>query len=503
LDILQIQIHPKELRNNPEKDIKFFEDTVNDFQPDIIHFQYWDIANTLSKLEVCKNSFLILTHHNQKNLLTHDWNLFDMIVVHTKKAKEILEKAGYKKVEVIQHGINIEKFRYNENYDNENRLLGYCGRIVPWKGLYEILKAAKELNTEVAMMGHIDKPDYWNKCMEFDEQMDIRFNTPNEEQANVYHEMACYIGNSCDNIEEGTLPLLEAMACGVPVITTPSGEAKDIIKHGENGIFIDFEDYESLKRGISMFLNMTLTEKNAMREKAWNTVKIMNEEVMARKYERVYYKVLYKNDLVSVIIPTCNRSDTITKVLDGYAKQTYKPIELVAVIDDVFSEEYESALYAWKKENDIPIKWTYTMNTFYGLAQARNTGIFLSSGHYLIFNDDRYVPKSNTVENFIGTLKKTKALVAVWGDKGAGKRDFMENFFAIRKKHMADAGMFNERGDKYGFQSQEVRERFRNLGFDLIYEPEAKADTIFGTHNKSNKKYEILHSKTKLWLLRN
>ncbi len=367
----------------------------------------------------------------------------------------------------------------------------------------------KDNKLEKAQSYSVDKPKYWDKCLEYTEQMDIRFNTPSDEQVNVYHEMACYVGNSVDNNESGTLGLLEAMSCGVPIITTPSGMAADIIENGVNGIIVDFENYESLKKGIEIFFGMSLEEKNDMREKAWNTVKLLNQDVMARRYEKLYYKTAYSQDLVSVIIPTCKRADTLKNVLDAYAQQSYEPIELIVVVDDDMCDSagkeypYEEVLVEWSKNNEMPIKWKYTYNQGYGLAQARNTGIFMSGGNYLIFSDDRYVPEVMAVEMFINNLKKIKKPSAVWGDKGAGKRDFMENFMAIRKKHIADAGMFNERINEYGGQSQEIRDRLRNLDFDLQYEAAAKATTQFGTHNKSKKRYEILHSKTKLFMLRN
>lgn len=503
--IEQIYIPPKELRADPEGKMKMFEETVERFNPDIIHFQYWDIANTLTQSPVCKGRKLMLTHHNQKNLTTYRWDQFDMIICHTKKAKEILTSAGYWNVEIIQHGIDIEKFRYLENYDLENRMLGSVGRVVPWKNLYGILKVAKELDTEVLMMGRIDKGDYWAKCQEFEEQMEVRFQTPDDEQVGIYHQMAVYVGNSSDNIEEGTLGLLEAMACGIPVVTTPSGEAADIIQDGVNGILVDFDDDQSLKEGIE---RMMKADRNAIREKAWHTVRVMNEEVMARKYEKVYYSLAYPKDLVSVIIPTCKRPDTITKILDGYARQTYQPIELIVVIDELIQdwEKFDSyiAVHEWKIAHpDLPMKILFTNYEGYGLAMARNMGIFESAGHYILFSDDRFLPDHDAVERFVNKIKQIKGRIAVWGDKGAGRRDFIENFFIIRKKDIVNAGMFNERINEYGGQSQEVRERLHCLGYHLTFEPLAKSEPVFGTHNRSSKRYQLLRMKTKLWKLRN
>ena len=417
-----------------------------------------------------------------------------------------MQDAGHWSVEVIQHGIDIEKFKFNDNYDPSNRLLGWVGRIVPWKNPYEVLKVAKAVNSEVVMLGKIDKADVWEKCQEFSEQMDIRFGTPDDERVNVMHEMGMYIGNSSDNIEEGTLGLLEAMACGIPVITTPSGEAQDIIKHGENGLLVEFDNYNSLLTMVERFISLKPEEKNKMRQNAWNTVKGMSKQVMARKYEKLYHTLAYQKDLVSVVIPTCKRANTITKLLDAYAVQTYEPIELIVVIDDVAPDEvgkYYDPIEKWKEKNEIPMKVLFTNNSGYGLAEARNIGIFEAGGNYIVFNDDRFVPSPVAVEAFINNISSRKNLVAVWGDKGNGRRDFIENFFIIRKKHIAQAGMFNERINEYGAQSQELRERLRHQGFDLVYEPLAVAVAQLSSHAKTKKRYELFRMKLKMWKLSN
>lgn len=502
IDILTI--HPKEYRENKEKFNGIFTEKVTAFNPEIIHFHYWDTAKYLADLPICVGIKKILTHHNQKNLLSHSWEKFDGLVVHTKKAKEILEDGGYDNVSVIQHGINIEKFKFLEEYDDDNRLLGYTGRIVPWKGLKVILKVARNLGTEVLMMGKIDKAGYWNECLEYSDVMDVRFGTPDNEQVSAYHEMACYIGNSTDGIEEGPLGLLEAMACGIPVITTPSGEAKDIIGSGYNGLLVNFDDPEDLERKIRFFFNMKPAEKNEMRQKAWDTVRMMSKEVMGRKYESLYYRTAYGKDLVSIIIPTSGRHKTIKNVLDAYDTQTYKPIEIIVALDEYDVEsEYKEVLIEWSRNHKTPIRWVYTNNGDYGIAQARNMGIFEASGHYLIFNDDRFIPESDAVEMFVKRISGVKERTAIWGDKGGGQRSFIENFFIIRKKHIVQAGMFNERINEYGGQSQEIRGRLIDQGFILSFEPKAKAHQQFGTHNKTKRRYEVFRTKTKLWKLAN
>ena len=60
LDIRIIAIHPRGLRNEPEKFMGIFEQAVQEFDPDVVHFHYWDTANTLSKSKFCNGRKLML-----------------------------------------------------------------------------------------------------------------------------------------------------------------------------------------------------------------------------------------------------------------------------------------------------------------------------------------------------------------------------------------------------------------------------------------------------------
>lgn len=232
---------------------------------------------------------------------------------------------------------------------------------------------------------------------------------------------------------------------------------------------------------------VTRVEVNCDRNNAW----------------KLYWKVKGGKDLVSVIIPTCNRMESIKRVIDAYAKQTYENIEIIICDDGSSDDTVDAVQEASKAPGARPMVYTNTNNPGYGLAQARNQGIFEASGHYLIFSDDRMCPESDAVERLVATLSGIKQQAVVWGQKDPSSgRSFIENFFAIRKKDMVSFGMFNERGNEYGFQSQEVRERLFRQGFTLVYEPLAKATPLFGTR-RGKRRYEIARSKFRLYKLNN
>lgn len=56
-------------------------------------------------------------------------------------------------------------------------------------------------------------------------------------------------------IEGGPVPVFEAMACGIPIVSTPVGMVLDWVRHGENGMICDFEDTQSMIEAICSLLD--------------------------------------------------------------------------------------------------------------------------------------------------------------------------------------------------------------------------------------------------------
>lgn len=111
------------------------------------------------------------------------------------------------------------------------------------------------------------------------------------------------------------------------------------------------------------------------------------------------------NDLVSIIIPTYGRPDTLSIAIESCLKQTYSPIELIVVDDNNPGTEARELTEQMMKQYEQNPKVKYIRHQYNkNGSAARNTGFRNSSGKYVAFldDDDYFYPKkiANQVQRF-------------------------------------------------------------------------------------------------------
>ncbi|MDP3994152.1 MAG: glycosyltransferase family A protein [Candidatus Doudnabacteria bacterium] len=101
---------------------------------------------------------------------------------------------------------------------------------------------------------------------------------------------------------------------------------------------------------------------------------------------------------ISCIIPTCDRSEYLREALDSVLKQTYEPYEII-VINNGKDKVHLSSELADKVQ-------VYDIIPYAGVAQARNFGASMATGHYLAFLDDDCQWGEKYLENIVPVLFK-------------------------------------------------------------------------------------------------
>lgn len=95
--------------------------------------------------------------------------------------------------------------------------------------------------------------------------------------------------------------------------------------------------------------------------------------------------------MVSIILPTFNRSGFLPQAFQSIASQSYPDWELI-VVDDGSNDDTRECVEALKSTVSCPVRYVYRVNG--GPAEARNTGIDLAKGSYVAFfdSDDQWLP---------------------------------------------------------------------------------------------------------------
>lgn len=109
----------------------------------------------------------------------------------------------------------------------------------------------------------------------------------------------------------------------------------------------------------------------------------------------------YENYKISIIVPVYNVEKYLRQCIESILSQTYKNYEIVLIDDG--SQDGSSVIcdeYSMKFQN---IKVSHIKNS--GLSNARNVGIDMSKGEYLMFLDsDDYWDCSDGLENIVQSL---------------------------------------------------------------------------------------------------
>ncbi len=247
------------------------------FHVDVIHFPFFEdiAARTLTTL------------HGRLDLkdlpeVYSRWRDYPLVSISDDQRKPL---AAANWLGTIQHGLAENVYAFKEQPINP--YLAFLGRMSPEKRPDRAINIARRLGMRLKIAAKVDAAD----AAYFRDSIKPLLDDPLIEFVGEISdaEKSAFLGNASallfpiDWPEPFGLVMIEAMACGTPVIAWRCGSVAEIVEEGKSGFIVETED-----EAVSAVLNLTQIDRCTVRR---TFEERFTADVMARNYLRLYWRL--------------------------------------------------------------------------------------------------------------------------------------------------------------------------------------------------------------------
>jgi len=251
-----------------------------------------------------KNACYITTIHgiykSKRSSEVMGWGKF-VICPSRAVARHMKEKffVPEEKIVVINRWVNLNKFKFTESSKRkQSNTIVSIGRITPSKGYEYLIEGFKKVVRQnpylkLKIVGAPDKTkiDYFQQLKtlvnRFSLNHNVEFSGFRQDIENVLNEAK--IAVSASVIDEAfPRSVLEACACGIPIVATEVGGVSEIIENEVNGIMVEPKNSEAIAKAILKLADDTALA-DTMAQKAREKIeKLYSMEKSLKETKQVY-----------------------------------------------------------------------------------------------------------------------------------------------------------------------------------------------------------------------
>lgn len=185
----------------------------------------------------------------------------------------------------IYHGIPLERFLWSEKPEN---YVVWLGRLTQKKGVDAAIQVAKRAGQKLIIAGTINPADqeFFQKKIKpkIDKKSIFYIGPVNHSQKVKLLKNAKALLYPVSWEEPFGLVMIEAQACGCPVVGLKRGSVPEIVKDGETGFVV-----ESLDQMVQVLNQINQIDRGNCRRHAEKNFSLQR---MVDKYEEIYQKIL-------------------------------------------------------------------------------------------------------------------------------------------------------------------------------------------------------------------
>ena len=198
----------------------------------------------------------------QKILVSWMFNKASVVIVLSKKWKEFIQTISTNQnVSVLYNGAIPEEFIPQIRDPNKLNIL-FMGRLGARKGTFDLLYAFSQIHRKMPRAqlilggdGEIEKARSFIKEHSLEHKVEVKGWLSGQDKIDAFRNAHIYVLPSYNEGLPGSI--LEAMAAGLPIISTPVGGVPEAVYDGVNGFLVEPGDTDLLSNAMLKLCNDT------------------------------------------------------------------------------------------------------------------------------------------------------------------------------------------------------------------------------------------------------
>jgi len=215
------------------------------------------------------------------------------------------------KRKVIVYGSDVERFKLDQKdkeilrklgLKNETRIVLAVGRLVPKKGFIYLVQAMPTVfkkfpDVRLLIVGdgiEREKLEKESKRLRISEMVTFA-GTINYDELSKYYNLGNVfvmpsVRDEQGNIDASPVAMMEAMACGMPVVATKFSGSENFVVEGQTGFLVPEKSSRTI---ASALINLLSVDRNTMRNNVRKVaIEKFSTRVVAQKYTEIFRELI-------------------------------------------------------------------------------------------------------------------------------------------------------------------------------------------------------------------
>jgi len=215
----------------------------------------------------------------------------------TEKAKEVLRKEGIgsERISIIPPGLDTKKFKPTIKNENDKVTILFVGRLVEEKGILDLMNSVSGLDIKLKVVGDGPlKKEVIGLARRFGTDMEFLDSVDYFKMPEIYNSCDIFCLPSKPNKiweEQFGYSLIEAMACGKPVVSTLSGSIHEVVDK-KIGILVKPGSVEELRSALIKLIEDKKLRENSGKNGRKRVLEKYDGNVVVKQIKEVYENYL-------------------------------------------------------------------------------------------------------------------------------------------------------------------------------------------------------------------